>query len=309
MSVHVITTYYNPCHYKRRRDNYDRFIEGLRKQNVPCLTIETALPDEEFELPSKLGVIQMKTEALMWHKERLLNLAANWLPDEYDIIAWIDCDVLFDDASWVKELEELMKDYPIAQLWTSADRLNSKGESIGDVVASFASKTALMDPSSIHFSQTRYDEHGHTGYAWAMRRELFEKIGLYDAAIAGSADHFMAHAIFGDCGFCIQNCLKKSKEQLTHLQSWSQEFFNLTQGKLGVLSGNIRHLWHGEAKHRRYFLRQWDLAHLRYNPWTDLIRNPGEPLSWAPTTLQNKPRLVNYFKAYFQSRREDEETT
>ena len=36
------------------------------------------------------------------------------------------------------------------------------------------------------------------GLAWAARREIVEKYGLYDAMIAGAGDRAMAYAMFGN---------------------------------------------------------------------------------------------------------------
>lgn len=276
----------------------------MHQSQIPCLTLENAFGDEPFELSPSPGLLQIRSKTVLWQKERLLNLAARWLPKKYTNIVWLDCDILFDNPNWINELEKQLEHYPIAQVWTTADRLNEKGESEGNIVTSFA-KVMKEDSQVLNLSTTRYDHHGHTGYGWAMRRSLFDKIGLYEGAIAGNADHFMAHAIFGDLGHCIQNSLGKSPHQLSHLKDWSDQFFDHTQGKLGVVSGNIRHLWHGDAKNRRYFLRQWDLAHLCFNPWTDLKSIPGHPLEWSPDVLLNKKRLVEYFNVYFQSRQED----
>ena len=34
--------------------------------------------------------------------------------------------------------------------------------------------------------------HGHTGFAWAARREFFDECGLYEASLTGSGDHLRA---------------------------------------------------------------------------------------------------------------------
>lgn len=300
--VVVITTYFNPCGYASRRRNYDLFIEGMERSGVTCITVECAFGDDPFELPEKLDVIKVRARTLLWQKERLLNLAASWLPRTCKYVAWLDCDILFDNPRWSQDLVAVLKKHKVAQVFETCVRLergNVPGDT-PDIATSFAAVMAV-DPAVLNAG--RYDVHGHTGYGWAMRREIFDEVGLYESAVSGSADHFMAHAIYGDSNFCIQNALKKDPRQITHLQSWVKRFHRMVQGSLGVVPGNIRHLWHGDAVNRRYFLRMHEITDLGYDPFTDLKIEPGSPLEWAEG--MNKPGLKQYFADYFASRRED----
>lgn len=300
----AITTYFNPMRYVTRRKNYDLFMAGLHQACVPCITVECAFGDDPFELPASLDVIQIRARTLLWQKERLLNLAASWLPRNCEYVAWLDCDILFDNPDWARDLERVLKKYKVAQLFETCLRLERDDAKTmaPDLSESFAS---VMNRDSTLLNIGRYDRHGHTGYSWACHREIFDEVGLYDCAPAGSADHFMAHAIYGDYNFCIQNALKRDHRQIDHLKAWGKRFYQLVQGSLGVVPGQIRHLWHGDAINRRYFLRMREITDLGFDPWTDLHIVPGAPLEWAPGL--NKPGLQQYFTNYFSSRREDGE--
>lgn len=83
----------------------------------------------------------------------------------------------------------------------------------------------------------------------------------------------MSHAIYGDYNFCIQNALKQDQRQITHPQAWGKRFHSMVQGCLGVVPGNIQHMWHEDAVNRRYFLRMHDTQTL------DLIRGQFSKLS------------------------------
>jgi hypothetical protein len=138
------------------------------------------------------------------------------------------------------------------------------------------------------------------------RRELFDAIGLYEYAVSGSADHFMAHAVYGQYGFCIENALKHDPRQIEHLLKWSNTFHSLAGGVLGTVSGEIFHLWHGSLDRRDYFNRMWKITDLGFNPELDLTALPGRPLEWRPHVYVKKPELVAYFAEYFAARREDD---
>lgn len=300
----VITTYFNPCRYATRRNNYDLFMAGMRRAGVTCITVECAFGNEEFELPSSLEVIQVRSQTLLWQKERLLNLASSWLPRSCKYVAWLDCDILFDNPQWARDLANVLKHRKVVQVFETCLRLERGNVQGGtpDIANSFAS---VMQKRPDSLNAGRYDLHGHTGYGWAMHREIFDTLGLYEAAVSGSADHFMAHAIFGDYNFCITNALKRDERQIGHLKDWGNRFHLMVQGSLGVVPGRIKHLWHGDSVNRRYFLRMHEITDLGFDPWTDLKLTPGAPIEWAQGL--NKPGLQQYFKNYFSNRREDGE--
>lgn len=302
IDLYVVTTYFNPCRYRTRRANYDRFRQGIRDAGVPCITVECAFGDAPFELPPALDLVQVRAGSLLWQKERLLNLAASWLPRQCKVVAWLDCDILFDNENWPEELLRVMRTHQVAQVFETCLRLGPAGgvASSLDVAESFA---AVMGRHPHSLEAGRYDAHGHTGYGWAMRREIFDAVGLYEAAVSGSADHFMAHAVYGHHGFCIENALKHDARQIAHLRAWSDRFHRMANGSLGVVPGRIRHLWHGDATNRRYFLRMHEITDLGFDPWTDLRALPGRPLEW--TKSMDKPELRKYFSNYFASRQED----
>lgn len=295
----VITTYYNPCRFKSRRRNFELFERSMLEAGIPLTVIECTFDRQAPELPAKPHIIHMQADAVLWQKERLLNLAASWVPMSCKNIAWLDCDVLFDDPNWAVNAVDALRRHRVVQLFTTADRLDKHGKTVGDIVTSFAAVTA-PDPQ-VAFSHHRYDAHGHTGYGWAMNRDIFDKLGLYEHAISGSADHFMAHAIYGNCNHCVVNALKHDPMQVRHLLEWSERFHDLVRGGLGIVPGNIRHLWHGELADRRYFKRMHDITDLGFDPYADIQATPGAPLSWK----RPRPMLEQYFRDYFQSRRED----
>lgn len=296
----VVTTYFNPCGYATRRINYERFIAGLTAVGVPCMTVECAFDGEPFELPPSEHVMQLRGDVL-WQKERLLNLGAAALPKACKYVAWIDADVLFMNPDWAEQTKRVLQDKVVAQLFTSCMRLDQAGNDTDDIAVSFGA-IASADPSTINTG--RYDVHGHTGYAWAMRREIFDEVGLYEHSVVGSSDHFMAHAIYGVYGFCVENALKQDAKQLNHLYQWGSRFYELVQGSFGVVPGRLVHLWHGDLKNRRYFLRMHDVTDLGFDPATDVCAEQHKPLMWTATGL-SKPGLAQYFYNYFAERQED----
>lgn len=298
----VVTTYYNPKRYKLRRKNYDIFINLLKDSGIPTLTVECAFGDDEFELPADKSVFQIRSQSLLWQKERLLNLWVEQLPRKYKYIAWIDCDVIFLNKNWAVDTVKLLKEYKVVQCFKTALRLkkNYNFWKVQDRIFSFGTiaphHTDLLDCG-------RYDLHGHTGFAWAMRREIFDKVWLYDHAIIWSADHFMAHACFNTYGFCIHQALQNDKKQIRHLEEWGSKFYQEVQWKITSVPWELYHLRHGNQKDRQYVKRMEDITRLGFDPYTDLCYEEGKPVEWSKNI--QKEELKAYFSKYFESRRED----
>ena len=106
----AITTYFNPFKDPLRLNNYKLFTKSL---NCPLLTVEWSL-DGKFELSSELKsiLVQVQGGSLLWQKEALLNLALKYIPRGVEYIAWIDCDVLFEDSDWIAEAISALKKIP-----------------------------------------------------------------------------------------------------------------------------------------------------------------------------------------------------
>ena len=73
---------------------------------VPLVTIELSF-DGAFELEKGDAeiLIQISGGAVVWQKERLLNLALKAVPSEVVKIAWLDCDLIIERPDWVDEAE------------------------------------------------------------------------------------------------------------------------------------------------------------------------------------------------------------
>lgn len=298
----VLTTYYNPFRYQTRRYNYDIFAQSLRKSGVPFVTVECAFGDEPFELPERLDVVRVRAPDLLWQKERLLNLAASWLPKSCKYAAWLDCDILFGNQNWAVDAARLLESHAIVQVFETCLRLD-RGNVVSDSPDEVFSFGAVAPGRPDLLSCGRYDRHGHTGYGWAMRKEIFDEVGLYEYAVSGSGDHYVAHAIYNEYGFCIKHALKHNPRQIRHLKEWGEKFYGLVRGNFTAVPGKIRHLWHGELKNRLYLARNHKIIDFGFDPYNDVIAKPGRPLEWH--SEMNKPDLRRYFTEYFDSRRED----
>lgn len=123
------------------------------------------------------------------------------------------------------QASQLLDVHRVVQLFEHVDRLPRGGrvkDSIGDRSRSFAS--VWKDPRT--FDRQGWDNHGHTGYAWAARRDLFAHSGLYDAAILGNGDDLMAHAFLGEfSSVCITANYAQDQAMYHHYQQWAKRAY------------------------------------------------------------------------------------
>ncbi len=103
----AITSYFNPVRYRRRLSNFKIFRKHL---TVPLVAVELAYSDD-FELQEQDAdiLVQLRGGAVLWHKERLLNVALKALPRSCRKAAWLDCDIVFRSQDWAQCASALLE--------------------------------------------------------------------------------------------------------------------------------------------------------------------------------------------------------
>ena len=144
-------------------------------------------------------------------------------------------------------------------------------------------------------------DHGHTGYGWAARREVLSN-GLYDGCISGLGDHLMAHAFAGEWNSgCLQLHFRDNLAYRSHFEKWYRAVYRMKLAGIGCVPGKVLHLWHGEYNDRRYIERNLEMNNFGFDPSRDLRVGSSGCHEWNSA----KPDLHCWAKEYFQSRRED----
>jgi len=304
----VITCFFNPEGYQSRLDNYHLFRQVLERSGIGCLTVECVFGGRPFVLPES-GTLRVRSDAVLWQKERLLNLAITRLPASCRKVVWMDADLLFVNPEWAVEASARLERYAVVQLFDTVIRLRRGQLSAGPQRESWRSFAAVYTRSPQALLSADFARHGHTGFAWAARRDLLERHGFFDTCIAGSGDHVMAHAFCGDWhSGCIQRVLDEGhpagpNRHLEHFVDWSRAVYPDVRAAVGYVPGKVLHLWHGETVHRRYVTRNRDLAGFAFDPRADVRIGPNGCWEWD----SDKPALHQWAIDYFRSRKEDGE--
>jgi len=303
-----VTCFYNPSHYKNKLDNYRHFRKKSQEQGLKLLCVELAFGDSDFELTKDDAdiLVQLRTDSVLWQKERLLNVGLKALPQDCDKFAWLDADILFENDNWVELTAQALESYKIVQPYSVAVRLpkngqlgqiedlpvdNSEGAKIYGLAYSIAS-------FGLDLLSADYVNHGHAGFVWAARREIFKKSGLYDRMILGSGDSLMAHAFYGQKKYFIQNIC--SQAMVADQNKWMDDISREIGQSVYYVEGVIEHLWHGSKDNRFYNDRLRVLKRFEFNPASDIKLDKNGCWQWA----SDKPALHQWCKNYFNLRKE-----
>jgi hypothetical protein len=261
-----------------------------------------------FELEKKDAdvLIQISGAALLWQKERLLNLALNAVPKEVEYFAWLDCDVILKREDWAVEAEKQLHDLNVVQLFSEAVFINSADDIkmgpvrdgytfVPSLISQADAKDLIAVGSTIEKKVVRYTP----GFAWAAKRCIFADHGFYDAEIVGSGDSLMAAALLGQHD-SISRRYSFNDPRRRHYFKWAIPFNNSVARRIGYVAGTVFHLKHGEVEKRGYVERQKGFATFDFDPDIDLAVGRNGAWQWA----RPRPDLEDFFKSYFISRAE-----
>ena len=298
----IVTSYFNPCRYRTRRENFELFAANLRAIGAKLFVVELAIEGGAFELPLPTHGLRIMCGSKLWQKERMLNLAIERLPSDCRKVVWLDCDLMFEDPNWLVSTSQALETYAVLQPFSECIRLE-QGEKPQTVTTpypesceSFA-RAYARDP---RLSQTApFAAHGHTGFAWAARRDIFDEVGLYDACLTGSGDHLMAHVFAGALQSpCIGAMLGDGHAYARHFQLWAKKMDKQCAGNLGHIEGRLFHLWHGNEENRRYRDHNTVFRSFDFDPARDIkigleglwewTETAGGMQDWAETMLQSR---------------------
>lgn len=300
----VITVFFNPAGFSSLLNNYFIFAEQLKRQGVRLITVECAFDGGPFYIPESPDVYQLRSNSVMWQKERLINYGVSKLPDDCKYFAWVDCDVMFHQDDWAQQACDKLKTADVIQLFKKVYYM-PKGMLKYD-----GSKIPMLQGVAwqwkIHRNwlqrrRSRDLNFSVPGFAWACRRELFADLGgLYDRNIVGSGDTFLV-----DCyldSWDIHGFASKFNDHMKKDLMIYCEKLRAKNPVLDYIPVEISHLWHGSLKNRKYMDRHDIITKYDYNPAEDVVL-VNNVLEWS----SDKKEMHDDIKQYFYDRKEDAE--
>lgn len=293
----VVSCYYNWNRYLRKRANIDLFRERLAAQKIPLLIVECALPGRPYELNGP-DIIHVRSGSRLWQKERLINLAIQYLPDCCQYVVWMDSDLLYLSSEWAWRVQDALTVNDILQPFSRVVRLGRDNSPANADTRIDMGVIAAMERTGQSVLLCK----GHPGFAWAARKSFLLACPLYEGAIIGGGDKLMLHAW---CGIpdCQDSRSMTSESGLRHYITWADRICNRGSSlpRMTYTPGVIHHLWHGDQKNRRYKERYEILRYFDFDPVVDLQVNEYGCWEWAG----NKSELEAAVARYFVERDED----
>jgi len=271
----VITNYYNPNNDQRRLKNYKLFLEKMNDLNLYTLELN------QNTSINKNKNISIKNNSIncIWQQYRLINILIEKLPEKYNSVAWIDCDIVFEDENWVEKTEKSLEKYLFVQTFEKAHFLNEENE----IIETRNSCGSLYCKTGHPFSKTSW-----SGFAWAANLDFIKKWKIYDYWM-WSSDLSLVIALLG---LFEDNFLKiinsKMKE---HYLKWAIPFNKEAKKSFGFVETEIKHLWHGDVKKRRAKERLKILKD--FDPENDIKINENKCFEWCSNNLKLHKKMTN----------------
>jgi hypothetical protein len=318
--LYVLTMLENPLRWRSRYANYHVFADAVEAAGAVLLTAEVALGARRFEItePGNPHHLQLRSRCEIWHKENVLNLLAQRLPEDARCIATIDADVVFARADWAQETLHLLQHYDVLQMFSQVYNLGPRQEVLTTRGAFMwnhvENRHAPHHPefnrpleANPGYSGAGNGRWNHTGFAWAYRRSAWNTMGgLIDWAILGSGDYHMATALVGQVEKSLNRDFPPRYQELCRI--WEERVRAIREnpnGGVGYMPGAILHHFHGTTANRAYKDRWRLLARTQYNPDLDLKRDHQG--LWQLTA--RSPELRDGLRAYARMRDEDSPVT
>lgn len=251
--------------YRRRLANFKIFRKNLR---IPLVAVEVA-HGPQFELrPGDAEIlIQLRDGAVLWQKERLLNIALQALPSECDKVAWLDCDIIFKELDWAEAANDLLDRFPSIQLFQHVHYLGhdwspQAGYGRPELTrpsAAFSLVSGVPAATCIGHSLDVREGTPAPGFAWAASRQILDRHGFFDTCIVGGGNKAMvcaAQHCFAELMF--RHCMNDHQRQ--YYLTWAEPYYETVRGEIAFLDAEICHLWHGDQRDRKPRARHEGLA-------------------------------------------------
>jgi hypothetical protein len=297
--LNVIAVLSNPCLYSKRYKLLKEFVKRIEndEENVNLFIVELIYGDQKYAVTdsNNKNHLQIKTDVPLWHKENMINLAVKYLlPADYKAFAWIDSDIEFESFTWVNDTLKLLNGYKdVVQLFSHCVDMNYDNTTLN-----------IFNGFGYNYCRnkkyvTKNIDYWHPGYAWAITRTAYEKIGgLFDKGVLGSGDNIMALSFINNCK--LINNINYSKDYSNSMLEYQSKVKGL---RLGHVPGVIRHHYHGTKQNRRYTERWKILINHKYSPNVHITYDSTGII--IPTDKMTE-EFKNDIMKYFIERKEDD---
>jgi hypothetical protein len=196
--------------------------------------------DIDFEIPCKKVIIEGDVNKRIWSKEILINKIVSEIDTDY--ILWIDGDIIYEDLSWLDNLDNVIGDNEFIQLFETINYLGENGELL-------ESHKSLASDNSDNVDNLLGKGY-KPGGSWMTRTKILKSKPLFEKMLVGGGDTILAYGLYGkENGWTLGKVKEGSEEVYELAKKWISDF---GKKKVGYLPVTINHLYHGDLKDRNY---------------------------------------------------------
>lgn len=239
----VLMVMFNPTGSIRIQQNWLFVWNKCRAAGIPVFGAELLFPWQSVGLAPEFRTLTVRTDSIMFHKEKLLSRLTAEVPPQYTKLCCIDCDVVFARPDWYDAVSAALDEVPVVQPYATCHWL--AGDLKTPIMSNPSAASQLDMIRAAHATGTTTRLTGHPGFAMAMRRE----IPLCEWAVVGGGDAVFFRAVTG----LVEEF---ADARMAGLMSrvWV-EYAPTVRGSIGVVDGAIFHMWHGPLSGRQYYDR------------------------------------------------------
>lgn len=240
-------------------------------------------------------------------KEAACNVGFRHLPSDWKYAMWGDADIRFLRPDWVDQTKAMLQLHAVGQPWRCSIDLGPDWNVVDNEWGNAVDRSfcaAVHDGK--YDAKEGYnpkDGRSHYGYAWAIRREVFDALGsLLNWVVVGASDYWMAFAFAG--------ILRKRVYELwptlspgyrRRLLTYADLCDRHVKKNIGYVEGTVAHDHHGPKKSRGYLSRIAINQKANFDPDHDLV----DDWQGLPAMTGENYILRDELLKYFKSRNED----
>jgi hypothetical protein len=300
MKLPVIVPYFSFDQKDTHRKFLLQLLTEAQKYDVEFIVVEgvhATLSKPLPDLSSRCAEhFVFNASSCLWLKENLINLAVKASNLTEDVFAFIDSDVLFCDADWAKKSIDLIASCDVLQPFSYRHDTDSSF-----VIQKWLDSRVEFESFAHGISRTRENSglvRGHPGFAWVMRRSLFNKMGgLFDKLIVGGGDSFLATLVVSNLVDDFRTAFQhRFHKRYSHIfLPYAEALIPFFNGVVcGCLPGSIVHMHHGDIRHRFYNRRFDILLREKFNVSSDLAYNDSGVLCYAKPDTRLEAEIRSY---------------
>jgi hypothetical protein len=277
----VCFVYFNASNSKRILMNCLYVQNLMQLAQIPTFTMEVY-----STTPAIYKSFRIKSDSILFHKERLCYLLEKRVPAKYTKLLFLDADVLFDNPNWYDDVSKALDVCHVIHPFETAHWLD----------LTYTKSLRQVDSMMVDWNnRRRTGMNCHMGFGWAFQREWYNRVGFYQYCIIGSGDSLSTMAWFKQYPERLINDVNSKYEIPAY-----KEFVNNVGAppKISYIKGGIYHLFHGSITNRKYYNRHAifkDVADVR-----DILKEDESGLFEI-----TDPEIAQKVKDYFKSRDDD----